>query len=949
MIRLQDIRLRPKLTVLLLLCGLIPVLILWWLRDHQADRSKTLQVTAQLETARSIALTEIKRHLAERRADMEILAQIAAENHQQARGALESLRDVKKERVETFLNTQLNDMVQLAANPDFIKRIAAIDWLFRQAGRKSDDNHWRETVEGYVPPIHSQSSMGLEDLYVISPLGDVVYTLNRHTELGHNIHQKPLKDSPLAQIHRQALEAATIQDPQPHASLFFGAPIKKEGATIGAVIARISRPVLTQLLHSGVDPALRGHLLLAASDGPRSDPPASRPTESLPTAAIQAALDQKTGSGLLTSAAHPPLLAAWAPIQVKGLRWAIVAEKEAARVFAPHPGETRNWLQKFSETAGYYDLFLIHPNGEVFHTSARQADFATNLLTGRYASTNLGHLIQRTLKSQKAGLSDLLPYPPSDNQPAFFMAQPVIDQGQLVLVAALQLAPDTITAMMHQLSQASPYRIFLVGPDEKLRSDAFTDPANPSTATAFIGGAAEAVVSPQALRSALAGETGTLETSRAPGKRVISSFAPLPMDGFTWAVITEIDLEESAPGAHSTPMLLGIFTSVALLTLIGTRMIQRELLDPLNETAFTLNRMASGHFTAQETSSRRDELGSLTRSVVTVSEEVAQAGQRIQLAAEPMALRIRKLASHAMVISRESAAGSDLLADARTAIEEMAGLFSAESNRLIQEQTRLRHEQTRLLHTSERMAGQTAQAITEGKQVVHDSMESWRQLQERLQRLQETTRERLTQATLPPPGHKSADEGGKGSKHGKQEHGKQGHGKEGHGKEGSLAPAPILRVTQEMQSELDALNQLIGERLTAAEGAITALENLLPALPMPQDSTPDTVMTLEHSPERALAALEKLDELLKKNSATAREIILSAKSVFDLATGPLKQATSYFAPQDSRLPDSPLASRPPLPASEMATGRETTSLPHLSTDSAHAPSRTGESTPSHPA
>ncbi|MBF0270697.1 MAG: methyl-accepting chemotaxis protein [Magnetococcales bacterium] len=939
MIRLQDIRLRPKLTVLLLLCGLIPVLIFWWLRDHQADQSKRLQTITHLESARSIALTEIKRHIAERRADMEILAQIAAENHQQARGALESLRDVKKERIETFLTNQLNDMVQLAANPDFVKRIAAIDWLFRQGGRKNDDKHWRETVEGYVPPIHGrQPTQGLEDLYFISPLGDVVYTLNRQTELGHNINQKPLKETPLASIHRQALETPAIQDwplqasPEALSSLYFGAPVKKDGAIIGSVVARISRPVLTQLLHSGVDPALRGHLLLAASDGLRSDLPASRPPESLPTAAIQAALDNKTGSGLLSGSGHQPLLAAWAPIQVKGLHWAIVAEKEASRIFAPHPGETRNWLQKFSETAGYYDLFLVHPNGEVFHTSARQADFATNLLTGRYASTNLGQLIQKTLKSQKAGLSDLLPYPPSDNQPAFFMAQPVIDNGQLVLVAALQLAPDTMTAMLHQLAQSSPYRIFLVGPDEKLRSDAFTDPTNPSTATAFIGGAAATVVAPQAIQNALAGETGTLEITHADGKRVLSSFAPLPMDGFTWAVITETEIHEPAPGRQATPLLMGILACVALLTLAGSRLIQRDLLDPLRETAFTLNRMASGHFTPPETNTRRDELGSLARSVVTVSEEVAQAGQRIQLAADPMAQRIRRLASHAMVISRESAAGSDLLADARTTIEEIARQFSEESTRLIQEHARLVHEQTRLLHHSERMAGQTAQAVTEGKQVVHDSMESWRQLQERLVRLQETTRELAAQATPSPPsptGHKTSEEGGKGSKHGK------------HNKEGSTPPAsPVLRVTQEMQTELDALHLLIGERLLASAGTITSLENLLPPMPMPQDLEPNALMALEHSPERALVALEKLDELLKKNIATAREIILSAKAVFDLTTGPLKQATSYFAPQDSGLPESSLANRNPLPPSETSEERETPLTP-VPADSSHAAPRPG--------
>ncbi|MBF0627431.1 MAG: methyl-accepting chemotaxis protein [Magnetococcales bacterium] len=894
MIRLQDIRLRPKLTVLLLLCGLIPVSMLWWLRDHQADRSQIIQATARLEAARQIALADIKRHLAERRADMEILAQIAAEHHQQARAALESLRDLKKERIETFLSTQLTDLVQLAANPDFVKRVAAIDWLFRQGGRKSDDKHWRETVEGFVPPVHGrQHGSAWEDLYFVSPQGDVVYTLNRQNELGQNLLQKPWKESPLALAHRHGLEAAIIQDfqssttPELSNILFLAAPVKKDGAVIGTVITRISRNILTQLLRAGLDPASSGDLMLAAADGLRSDP--RTPPAALPTSAIQAALEGKSGSALLSETGRPPLLAAWAPLRVKGLRWAVVAEKDAARLFAPHSGEKQNWLQKFSETAGYYDLFLVHPNGEVFHTSARQADFATNLVTGRYASTNLGQLIQKVLKTKEAGLSDLLPYPPSDNQPAFFMAQPVIDNGQLVLVAALQLAPDALTNLLHPLAQSSPQRIFLVGPDERLRSDAFTDPASPATATAFIGTPAATVAAPRAIQSALAGENATLETTHADGKRVLASFAPLPLDGFTWAVIAETDLDDPAtPAANTLPMLVAMLACVALLTGGAALVIHHDLLKPLRETAFTLNRMAAGHFTPQETITRRDEIGMLTRSVSTVSSEVAQAGHRIQQAADPVALRIRRLASHAMAISRESAAGAELLTEARKAIEENTRLVAEESMRLIQEQNRLVAAQTRLLHDGERMAGRTAQAVAEGQQVIHDTKATWHHLLERLQHLQEQAQELNTIQH----GHKSSDDNGKGS--GKS--GKHGH----HGKE----PA---RTTREMQTELAELSALIRERLTTADAASNTLDALLPAMPMLQHPEANHPVALEHSPERTLLALEKLDDLLRKNVATAREIILAAKAVFDLTTGPLKQAASYFAPHHPVLSE-------PLPA-----------------------------------
>ncbi|NGZ05176.1 MAG: methyl-accepting chemotaxis protein [Magnetococcales bacterium] len=907
MIRLQDIRLRHKLTALLLLCGLIPVWIQWSITTYQNDQLRINQLGSQLETVRHIALADIKRHMAERRADLELLTQVVVEQQRQARTTLEALRDLKKERIEHLFNAQLTDVTQLAANPDFTKRVAAIDWLFRQGGRKTDDKPWRDTVEGFVPPLHGRPvGQGFEDLFFISPHGDIVYSLHKQAELGQSLTQKPWKESALAQAHKAALEAPVIQDFQPYPpnapvpTVFIGAPVKKDGTTIGTVIIRFSRTYLTQLLHAGVDPASGHELLLLASDGLRSDPPANRTHEPLPQTLISSLMEGKSNSGVLTPSGRSPMLAAWAPLQIKGLHWTILVAKEAARLFGSPEKEQRSWLHQFSESSGYYDLFLVHPDGNVFYTSAKQADYATNLLTGRFATTNLGQLIQRVLKTKQAGLSDLQPYPPSDNQPAIFMAQPVIDHGQVVLIAALQLAPDAITNLLYQLSQSNPYRIFLVGPDERLRSDAFTDAANPSTATAFIGGAATTVVSTHAIQNALAGETGTYHGPRNDGKTVLSAYAPLAMDGFLWGVIVEINLSENTPPLHPVSILLGMLLCVALLTVAGSLFLQHDLLGPLRATAFTLNRMASGHFTATSTSARRDEIGTLTRSVHTVSTEISQAGQRIQAAADPLAVRIRRLASLAMVISRESAVGSETLQEAKTTLLDNARQSHDESVRLLQDRKRLLGEQTTLLHDSERMAGLTAQAVVEGKQVVSDSMTAWNHLHTRLRHLQEATRQwsRLVQ---------EEQQQGKGSKHGK-----------GHGKEHAAQQAQN-RIQCAIQTELDALTRLIDERLTTSENAISTLDALLPAMPMPQQTESDLTVLLDHSPEKTLMALERLDGLLKKNQATAREIILAAKGVFDLTTGPLHQATSYFVPHEVAIPE---------PVSSNLTPQPTPTLPN---------------------
>ncbi|GAB0057192.1 hypothetical protein SIID45300_01515 [Candidatus Magnetaquicoccaceae bacterium FCR-1] len=891
MIRLQDIRLRTKLTGLLLLCGLIPLSILWWLRDHQNEQSRLTQTSTRLEAVRQMAASEIKRHLAERRADLEILTQLVAEGEQQARGALEALRDLKRERIESHLANQLQDLTQLSTNPDFVKRVAAIDWLFRQGGRKSDDKHWRETVEGFVPWMQGrQTNQGVEDLYFISPLGDVVYTLQHRADLGSSILQKPLKESPLAVAHRQAMEGVTVQDtlpgaPADHAaSLILGVPVKKDGVVIGSLLMRVARTSLARLAQAGVDGQTAGQLILIDGDGMPFEATGTG-GKAMPVAETvkKAISDGQEGSGLLTDTNGPSRLGAWAPLRVKGLRWGILATRDTRQIFNPEAGGKRLGLQKFSETAGYFDLFLIHPEGEIFYSVARQADFGTNLITGPYAATNLGQLIRRVVKSRQAGLSDLLPYPPSDNQPAFFMAQPVLDKERIVLIAALQLAPDAITALLHPLVQSTPYRLLLVGPDQKLRSDAFTDPANPTTATAFIGSPATALASAEAIQSGLAGETVTLETRRADGKRVLAAIAPLPLDGFTWTMIVEAEWDDPSTGQGNGWILLAGILLVLVLTLIGYRFLRRTLFIPLEETAFALNRMASGHFGTPDTFARQDEFGALTRSLSTLSQEVTLAGQRIHQAADPLSIRIRRLASQAMLISRESAVGSESLAEVRAAILEGARQTAEENARLIDDRNRLVETYDRLLRESEQLAVVTARAVTEGKHWVHEDASTLHALQERTLRLRAGLVELVKRAQSSP---KNGEESGKHGKHGK------------HDREESRPGESFQRLVSELQAEIAEMDRQIVERLEAANHSVASLDGLMPVVPMPQPAELTPVVALEHNPDRIFVTLDKLDDQLKKNQRIAREIILAAKGVFDITTGPLKQATSYFAPTD---------------------------------------------------
>lgn len=49
------------------------------------------------------------------------------------------------------------------------------------------------------------------------------------------------------------------------------------------------------------------------------------------------------------------------------------------------------WFRQFLRTRGYYDVFLFNLDGDLVYTVFKELDYATNLLSGTYADTDLGN------------------------------------------------------------------------------------------------------------------------------------------------------------------------------------------------------------------------------------------------------------------------------------------------------------------------------------------------------------------------------------------------------------------------------------------------------------------------------------------------------------------------------------------------------------------------------
>ncbi|MBU0753530.1 MAG: methyl-accepting chemotaxis protein, partial [Planctomycetes bacterium] len=150
-----------------------------------------------------------------------------------------------------------------------------------------------------------------------------------------------------------------------------------------------------------------------------------------------------------------------------------------------HPA-IRGFLEKF----GYYDIFLVDPDtGDIVYTVFKELDFSTSLKNGPYAQTNFGQAFREAAAlsdSDQFILVDFASYKPSYEAPASFIASPVFDQGELMGVLMFQMPLDGISGIMNERGgMGDTEEIFLVGPDNKMRSDSFLDPTNRAVVASF--------------------------------------------------------------------------------------------------------------------------------------------------------------------------------------------------------------------------------------------------------------------------------------------------------------------------------------------------------------------------------------------------------------------------------------------------------------------------------
>lgn len=376
----------------------------------------------------------------------------------------------------------------------------------------------------------------------------------------------------------------------------------------------------------------------------------------------------------------------------------------------------------------YYDILFIDPEGKIFYSTLNESDLGTNILTGKYANSNLGILVQDIIHTKQFGIADFAPYVPSSNQPAAFVAEPIYSQGKLQLIVAIQLSIDAINRIMQErVGLEGTGETYLVGPNFKMRSDSFSDPTNRSINASLNGTIEKNGVDTFAAHQALAGISGTSIIKNYLGRSVLSVYSPIKIGNFTWAVIAEITEAEIMRPIYYlilAPIIFGIILSLIIIFLVFS--LTKSILTPLFNCVNFADEIAKGNLCAHIDIDQKDEVGLLTKNLKMMANKLDQGFTTFKRIIKNITKSSDEIAKSSADLTQGATASAASIREIASAIQQIATNIKTNNEHATE---------------TEQLANQTSADAQRGGEIVKHTVENIKQVADKILDVEEIARQ----------------------------------------------------------------------------------------------------------------------------------------------------------------------------------------------------------------
>jgi methyl-accepting chemotaxis protein len=577
----NNLSLKFKLLAFFLLVGLAPFAIGGFFAYNTSDTALRAQIIAQLDGIKETKKRQIDQYFVERKGDMEVLTETALSFWQQSANGLSGIQAQKKERVERYFGRLFKLLDDTKVNIRFTEGVKDFSDAFAKGLQSTEYKAITAQREKGLQSF--KESFGLYDVFLIDASGNIVYTASKESDLGQNVATGTLKDSGLGHLFTKARNGSALEDfsfyePSKKFASFIGSPLfDANGTFIGIAAFQISTEEINNIIQdrNGLTSTAESFLIAKDADGKlsyRSDRVVKQGKigeARITSDFIEEALSGKSGRSFEVGSTGKYELSLYDSVKVPGINWAIITTVAVEEIVSPKSaGATEDYYSQYVKAYGYYDLMLVASDGQVFYTVGREQDYGSNVLTGQYKNSGLGKVAKKVFDTRSFAFEDFDKYAPSNNQVSGFIAQPVVDNGQVIFAVALQLSPAGINNIMQERTGLGKTgEAYLVGPDNLMRSDSIQDTAhklqasfdNPETGS----------VKTIAVEEGLAGKSASKTFLGYTGNMILASYTPIKVfNTVNWVLIAKLDDAEAFASVYDFAKTMGILGGVILVLVV---------------------------------------------------------------------------------------------------------------------------------------------------------------------------------------------------------------------------------------------------------------------------------------------------------------------------------------------------------------------------------------------